>query len=188
VLDADAAAREVLAPGTAGLAAVEARFGPGVLAGDGSLDRAALARVVFRDASARRELEQIVHPAVVPLLRDRLAELRRQGAVGVAELPLLVDATARARYGLDGVLLVHAPEDLALERLAERGMDPDDARARIAAQPGLAERLAAADFVILNVGSPAELGEMVNRAWSWIVTLREGRRSAEPDGERTRSG
>ncbi len=174
VLDADQVARDVVLPGTAGFAAVVSRFGAGVVAADGSLDRAALARTVFADPAARRDLEAIVHPAVIASLRTRLEELREGGGVSVVELPLLVDATARQRYGLDGVLLVHTTEELALQRLTtERNMAEDDARARLAAQPPLAERLAWADFVVLNLGSPAELAEMAERAWCWIEGLRE---------------
>lgn len=173
MLDADVAAREVVEPGTPGFEAVVARFGSGVLAADGSLDRRALAAVVFADAAARRDLERIVHPAVGELFALRCAALRQQGAVAILEIPLLVDAALRRHHHLDGVLLIHAPEPLALDRLVSRGMDDADARARIAAQPTLAERLEVADFVIMNLGSPAELAEMVDRAWSWISGLRE---------------
>ncbi len=173
VVDADALAREVVASGTTGLAEVAVRFGPGVLQADGTLDRAALAAIVFHDAAARHDLEQILHPGIGVLLSERLGRLREAGGVGVVELPLLVDADARRRYGLDGVLLVHAAEEIAVARLtAGREMGEADARARIAAQPPLAERLAGADFVILNLGSPDELNEMVDRAWLWIEGLR----------------
>jgi dephospho-CoA kinase len=176
VLDADVLAREVVEAGTPALDAISARFGSGVLAADGSLNRAALAAIVFEDGEARRALERIVHPAVGELLEQRSEALRRRCEAVVLEIPLLVDAAVRQRYGLDGVLLVDVPEELALERLtASRHMAPDDARARIAAQPTRAERLTAADFVILNLGSPAELAEMVDRAWSWVSVLRDER-------------
>ncbi|HTW98350.1 MAG TPA: dephospho-CoA kinase [Acidimicrobiales bacterium] len=179
VVDADAAAREVVAAGSAVLGAVRERFGDEVLSRDGTLDRGALAAVVFHDGAARRDLEAIMHPAISELLERRVGELRRRDEVAVLELPLLVGADVRQRYDLDGVLLVDVPEEVALDRLAVGGrITPDDARTRMAAQPSRAERLANADFVILNLGSPAELAEMVDRAWSWIVSLEAGRAAA----------
>lgn len=175
VVDADIVARQVVAPGTPGLAAVVERFGEGVLDAGGSLARARLAHLVFADPQARLDLEAIVHPAVRRRLHDDLAHARAAGLVGVAEIPLLVDGQMRRALDLDGVLLVDVPEDVALERLTtSRQMSEADARARMAAQPTRAERLAGADFVILNLGSAAELAQMVDLAWSWLSELATG--------------
>ncbi len=174
VVDADAVARQVVEPGAPALGEIVRRFGEAIVRRDGSLDRAALAAVVFADPLARGDLESIVHPRVHEVLARLLPELAATHPVVVLELPLLVDAAARRLHHLDGVLAVDCPEDLALERLvSRRGLAESDARARLAAQPARAERIANADFVILNVGSFEELAEMVGRAWSWIASLGE---------------
>ncbi len=172
VIDTDVLAREVIAPGTPGFDAVLDRFGPDVLAPDGSVDRARLASVVFAAPAARADLEAIVHPAVRAAVAERLAGLERAGArVALVVVPLLVE-TGPGRYGLDRVLVVDAPEDVALERLtAGRGMAEQDARARIAAQATRTERLRAADYVLVNVGTLDELDEMAGCAWRWIEGL-----------------
>jgi dephospho-CoA kinase len=118
IVDADALAREVLAPGTEGLAAVTARFGAGVLRPDGSLDRAALARVAFADDDSRRALEAITHPRIA----DRTAELfaaAAEDAVVVHDVPLLVEKGMAARYQL--VVVVDAPVEVRVGRLVRRG-------------------------------------------------------------------
>jgi dephospho-CoA kinase len=174
VVDADLLARDVVAPGTPGLAEVVARFGSGVVAGDGSLDRAALAGLVFADGQALADLNAIVHPAVRAAIADRLERLDEgDGGEGVVvlEIPLLVESGRL--YGAAAVVVVDCPEDVAVRRLVEgRGMDEDDARRRMAAQVSRADRLAAADLVIDNSGSPKALVTEVDRAWDWITGLR----------------
>lgn len=174
VADADALSRGALAPGSPGLDAALARFGAGLRREDGSLDRQALADIVFSDPAARHDLEAIVHPVVQAGLRQVLTDHAGTDAVVVLDVPLLLEVDGRASYGLDGVLVVDAPEDVCVERLAAgRRMSPEDARRRMAAQMDRYERIARADFVILNLGTLPELVEMVGEAWAWIGRLRE---------------
>jgi dephospho-CoA kinase len=171
VIDADLLAREVVAPGTPGFRAVVARFGPGVVDPDGGLDRRALAGIVFADPGALADLNAIVHPAVRARIDDRLRELRTTAEAGVVvlEIPLLVESGRS--YGAAAVIVVDCPEDVALRRLVvERGMDEGDARRRMAAQLSRPDRLAAADIVIDNSGSPAELSAEVDRMWTALTS------------------
>lgn len=165
VIDADALAREVVAPGTPGLAAVLERFGAGVRAADGSLDRPALGRIVFADPAALADLNAIVHP----LVGQRTAELMQgttQDDVVVYDVPLLVENAMQD--GFDAVWVVQAPLELRLQRLVERGLDEESARARIAAQADDAARRAVATVVLDNAGSLAELRAQVDRAWQQV--------------------
>ena len=169
VVDADRLAREAVAVGTDGYRAVVERFGPGVVAGDGRLDRKALAGVVFEDPGALADLNAIVHPPVRAAIAERVAELAGTDAVVVLEIPLLVESGRS--YGASKIIVVDCPEEVAVGRLVEgRGMDEADARRRIAAQVSRADRLAAADVVIDNSGSVADLSRQVDAAW---VSLRE---------------
>jgi dephospho-CoA kinase len=173
VVDADEIARAVVRPGGEAYDGVVRRFGKDVIGDDGVIDRRALAAVVFGDDAARTDLEAIVHPAVGRVIAARLLEEAATDHVVVLDVPLLVESGGRRRYPVDGVLVVDAPEDVALERLVRlRGMSEEDARARIAAQASREERLEAADFVIRNVGTIDELAEMVERAWRWMGSLR----------------
>ncbi|NEK96233.1 dephospho-CoA kinase, partial [Modestobacter muralis] len=144
VVDADRIAREVVEPGTPGLAAVAAEFGEGVLAADGALDRGALASIVFGDTAARARLDGIVHP----LVRARAAELVAAApadAVVVQDVPLLVETGQAGSYDL--VLVVEADPDTRVQRLVGRGLSAEDARARMASQASDEERRAVADVV-----------------------------------------
>lgn len=164
VIDADRLARDVVEPGTSGLAAVVERFGPGVLAPDGSLDRPALGRLVFADPAARRDLEAIIHPAV----RARAAALTAaagEGAVVVQVIPLLVETGQQDAF--DQVVVVDVPPQVQVARVQARdGLGEAEARARMAAQVSREARLAAADVVITNDGSLADLEVQVDRLWS----------------------
>jgi dephospho-CoA kinase len=169
VVDADVLAREAVAPGTPGLAAVVSRFGPGVLAADGSLDRRTMADVVFSDRVALDDLNAIVHPPVRAAIEARLAALDEAGSDGVVvlEIPLLVESGRS--YGASMIVVVDCPEDVAVRRLvAGRGMEEADVRRRIAAQASRADRLAAADLVIDNGGSPQQLAAEVDRVWGLL--------------------
>ncbi len=175
LVDTDVLARQVVEPGTDGFERVRERFGAGVVGADGSLDRAAIADIVFNDRKALADLNAIVHPAVgVEVIRLLAAESATDHAV-VLDIPLLVESDARERYPFAGVLVVDAPEDIAVARLVEhRKMARADAERRVANQASREERIAQADFVIMNMGTLAELDEMVSRAWSWITGLLAG--------------
>ena len=172
LIDADVLAREVVEPGRPAYGRVVERFGSEVVASDGKLDRAAIAAIVFNDAQALADLNAIVHPEVGVEIAARLATESAGDHVVVVDIPLLVEGGNADRYPFAGVLVVDAPVDLALERLVSvRGMDRADAEARIANQASREERIRAADFVIMNMGTFEELEEMVARAWAWIEGL-----------------
>jgi dephospho-CoA kinase len=169
IVDADAIVREAQAAGTPVFEAIVERFGPGVVGPDGELDRPALAAVVFGDPEALKELNALVHPAVGAEVVRRVTEQQGTDRVVVLDVPLLVES---GRYRASGVIVVDVPHDVAVARLArDRGMPEDDARARMARQVSREERVAKADFVIDNSGTPEALDEAVDRAWAWIATL-----------------
>ncbi|TFV90261.1 dephospho-CoA kinase [Blastococcus sp. CT_GayMR20] len=163
VVDADRIARDVVEPGTPGLASIVEAFGSGVLTPDGALDRPALAALVFTDPAARRTLDGIVHP----LVRARGRELESAappGSVVVHDVPLLVETGQAASYDL--VLVVLADVETRVARLVRRGLTAEDARARIAVQATDDERRAVADVVLDNTGTPEQLAEQVDRVWA----------------------
>ena len=163
IVDADAIAREVVAPGTPGLAAVTEAFGDGVVAPDGSLDRSALAAVVFADPEARKRLDAIVHP----LVRARATEVAAAApadAVVVNDVPLLVETGQAGSYDL--VLVVEADPATRVARLVQRGLTAEDARARMVAQATDEQRRAVADVLLDNSGTPEELEAQVDRFWA----------------------
>jgi dephospho-CoA kinase len=171
IVDADLIAREVVEPGTPGLAAVAEAFGTDVLAADGSLDRPALAAVVFADPEARQRLDGIVHP----LVRARATELAAAAApdaVVVNDVPLLVETGQASSY--DIVLVVEAEPEARVSRLVQRGLTAEDARARIAVQATDAQRRAVADAVLDNSGTPEELEAQVEEFWTERVAPRVG--------------
>jgi dephospho-CoA kinase len=159
VIDADVLAREVVAPGTSGLDAVVAEFGPGVLAADGSLDRPALGALVFADPDRRRALEAIIHPRV----RARAAEIEAAappGSLVVHDIPLLAETGQAASF--DAVVVVDVPTEVQLDRMSTiRGMTPEDGQARIDAQATREERLGVATYVIDNTGTFDDLRQRV---------------------------
>jgi dephospho-CoA kinase len=163
VIDADVLAREVVAPGSEGLAAVVEEFGAGVLSGDGALDRPALAALVFADSDRRRVLERITHP----LIALRTAEIMMQApkdSIIVHDVPLLVEKHMEASYDL--VIVVTADPQTRVQRLVRsRGMDEDDAWARVRAQASDEERRAAADVLLDNSGEPDVVLGQVDRLW-----------------------
>lgn len=166
IIDADALARAAVAPGSAGLAKIVDRFGEGLLDGDGALDRAAMGRLVFGDADARRDLEAIIHPEVRALSMRRIAEHIEAGAkLIVYEVPLLYETGLDA--GLPEVVVVTVPGDVQRARIAERdGLDAAAIEARIAAQMPLLEKVARADHVIDNGGSFAATRDQVEALWA----------------------
>lgn len=174
VVDADELAREAVAPGSEGLAAVRARFGEGVMQADGSLDRSALRRVVFEDAAARRALEDIVHPEVERLRQERERELAAGGArVVVHMIPLLFEVGAEARF--DAVVFVDADEESRLERLVlDRGLEEAEARAMLAAQEPATEKRQRATLVIENNGTLEDLERAAEAAWNELLKRAAG--------------
>jgi len=169
VVDADAITRQLQAPGQPVLAAIVERFGPEIVFSDGTLDRAALAAIVFGDPAALKELTSIVHPAVGTEITRRLEAERSGDRVVVLDVPLLVES---GRYRVAGLVVVDVDPDVAVERLVRfRGMSEADARARMANQVSRADRLAKADWVIDNSGDLADLEDQVDAAWTWIQTL-----------------
>ncbi|WP_336204922.1 dephospho-CoA kinase [Nonomuraea sp. LPB2021202275-12-8] len=167
VIDADRIAREVVEPGTPGLARVVARFGDEVLRPDGSLDREKLGGIVFADPDKLGSLNAIVHP----LVGERVAGLQREAdddAIVVYDVPLLAENKLAPMY--DVVIVVDAADEVRISRLAERrGMPEQDAKARIAAQASREDRLAVADVVIPNEGTLDELEARVAEVWDDLV-------------------
>jgi dephospho-CoA kinase len=169
IVDADAIVRELQAPGGAIVARLAERFGDGVVSADGSLDRAAVAAIVFHDEQALEDLNAIVHPAVREEMSRRVDAERGTDHVVVLDIPLL---TENPRRDLAAVLVVDVPVDVAVERLvASRGMDEADARARIANQASREDRLALATHVIDNSGDVGALRARVDEVWRELVTL-----------------
>jgi dephospho-CoA kinase len=164
VIDADAVAREVVEPGTEGLAEVVEAFGPGVLGPDGRLDRPKLGEVVFADPERRIRLNAIIHP----LVGARMAELEREAgsaSIVVHDVPLIAEGGRAGAYDL--VVVVDAPPRIQVERLVRnRGMTRDQAKARMGAQASREQRLAIADIVIDNSSSLAELDRQVGDLWA----------------------
>lgn len=174
VIDADVLAREVVEPGTAGLAAVVARFGDAILGPDGALDRAALAAIVFADGRARADLDAIVHP----LVRARSERLRATYAeagrgVVIEDVPLLYEAGLAG--DMDLVVVVTAPVETRVRRAVGRGMDAADVRARILGQASDAERASIADVVLDNSGDEAALHRQVLECWQQRILPLAGR-------------
>ena len=167
LVDSDRIAREVVEPGTEGLAAVVAEFGPQVLAADGTLDRPRLGAIVFADEERRKALNAIVHP----LVGRRSAELQAAAgpdAIVVHDVPLLTENGLAPLYDL--VIVVDAEPATRLDRLVRlRGMTEEEARARMTAQATREERLAIADVVIANDGPLAELEPQVRAAWQRLT-------------------
>jgi dephospho-CoA kinase len=169
VIDADVASRNVVEPGKAGLAQVVQRFGAGVLGANGQLDRRALRDLIFKDASLRQALDAILHP----LIR---AEMEREAAQAAAPylvmaIPLLVEGGGSAKR-VDRVLVVDAEETLQMQRLQARdGSSQEQARAILSSQASRAARLAAADDVLLNTGTVAELRQRVDRLHEQYLQL-----------------
>ena len=169
VVDADAIVRELQEPGTVVFAEMVERFGPGIVGPDGALDRAAVAELVFTDASALADLGAIVHPRVHDEIARRIEEQSGTDHVVILDVPLLVESGWK---DMVGTIVVDLDPDVAVARLVEhRGFSEEDARNRIAKQATREERLAKADFVIDNHGQPHELEARIDEAWQWISGL-----------------
>ena len=168
VIDADQLARDVVAAGTAGLAAVVEEFGPGVLTAEGELDRRAVADIVFADDAARKRLEAIVHPLVFEEI-TRLESEAPEGAIVVHDIPLLAESGRADSF--DAVLVVDAPPEVQLERMVQdRGWSRSEAESRMAAQASPEERRAIATYVIDNSGRREELRRQVEEIYAKLAT------------------
>jgi dephospho-CoA kinase len=170
ILDADEIARDVVIPGSQGLQKIVGEFGTQVLNKDGTLSRAALANVVFRDPARKKALEEILHPLIKERTLEKIAQ--SDSAVMVYVVPLLVEA--KVDYPFDLVATIEAGTETQTRRLVEnRGMTPEDAAARISAQASEAERVARADVRIDGSLDMADLEIAVSRLWSQIQLLSE---------------
>lgn len=170
VIDADLLAREAVAPGSPGLAAIRERFGPTVVDNSGHLNREALGALVFTDPKARTALNDIVHPEVGRLYRARLTEIAALNpeAIVVYDVPLLAEARSRAEFSR--IVVVDAPERQRVERLMRiRGMTESEARSRVAAQASDDDRRAIADDVIDSSGTIESTIAQTDALWSSIV-------------------
>lgn len=175
LIDADAIVREQQAPGSPVFAEMVGRFGDGIVAPDGTLDRAAVAAIVFSDADALADLNAITHPPVGREIRRRISELEATDRLVVLDIPLLGEGLAKGRqprYQTSGILVVDTPTEVAVERLVtSRGFSADDARARTAAQLSREERLAIADWVIDNSAGLEQLELAIDAAFAWASAL-----------------
>ena len=172
LIDADELARDVVAKGTPGLAAVVEEFGPELLGADGELDRAAMGSLVFTDEAARKRLEAIVHPLVF----ERIVDLEAHappGSVIVHDIPLLAEsgrAAAPDRGGFDAVIVVDVPQDLQVERMMrDRGWTEADALARIGSQASREDRRAIATYVVENTGSREDLRRQIEKIYGELT-------------------
>lgn len=162
IIDADLLAREVVVPGSPGLAALSAHFGPGILADDGTLDRAALRRIVFADPVELEFLDNTLHPLIRQLSDERIAAAREQGYPYVIyAVPLLLETGQHERF--DRIVVIDVPESVQLQRLLSRDDSTEtEAKAILAAQTNRERRLAIADDIIDNAGSKAETRKQVS--------------------------
>jgi dephospho-CoA kinase len=170
LIDADALVREVQAKDGPAFAPIVDAFGPEVVGSDGELDRQAIADIVFNDKDRMAVLTGITYPHIGELMAKKLGENAETDNIVVLDIPLLVESTRDALHS--HVIVVDCPEDVAVDRLVRfRGFTEADVRARIAAQASRQERLARADFVIDNSGTPEALDDEVARCWKWLTSL-----------------
>ena len=169
IIDADAIVRSLQQPGMPVFDAMVERFGPSIVAADGTLDRAAVAAIVFTDEQARKDLEAIVHPAVGAEMIRLLGEQAGTDRIVVYDVPLLVES---GKKGYGAVVVVDVDPEVAGQRLVtSRGMPEADARNRIANQVPREERVAIADRVLDNSGTVEQLRAQVDELWEWLVKL-----------------
>ncbi len=171
VIDADLVVRELQSPGGAVLAAMVEHFGDTILAADGTLNRQAVADIVFNDPEQLKALNAIVHPKVGEEIDGRIEAQRASDNVVVLDVPLLVESKA---YETEGIIVVDTDPELAVQRLVEfRGFNADDARARMKLQATREERRAVAAFIVPNDGTQEELMTKIDECWTWIQSKRD---------------
>jgi dephospho-CoA kinase len=181
IVDADAVARQVVLPDTPTYHKIVEHFGAEVLDEDGFIDRPRLGRIIFADPAKRTLLNELTHPPIFAAIAEQLEVLQAFDGVVVLDVPLLVESGAARGY--DAVVVVAAKPEVQLQRLlAERGMTEDDARARIAAQATLEERLAVATHTIWNEGTLTELRERTDALMDELSTAAAAKVAAEEDG------
>jgi dephospho-CoA kinase len=170
IVDADLIVRELQQPGGEIFLRMVEMFGNKVVATDGSLNRAAVANEVFKDADLLKKLNSLIHPVVRRVMNERVEGHRATNKIVILDIPLLVE---NPREGLDGVLVVDLDPQIAIERIvSQRNMSIDDAKSRVAAQSTREQRLAIADHVVDNSGDREALAIQVDAAWSWITSLK----------------
>ncbi|MCP5029190.1 MAG: dephospho-CoA kinase [Actinomycetia bacterium] len=170
IIDADGLARDLQRSGGAAFEAMVGHFGPGIVGSDGELDRPSVAALVFNDEEALATLNKLVGPLIRTEIRHQATELADTDGVVILDIPLL--AEGRHIYGNSAAIVIDIPTETAVSRLVEhRGMEQGDAEARIRNQASRHDRLALADFVVDNSGTPEELEAEISRCWSWLATL-----------------
>jgi len=166
VIDADLVVRELQSPGGAVLAAMVEHFGDTILATDGTLNRQAVADIVFNDPEQLKALNAIVHPRVGEEIDGRIEAQRESDNVVILDVPLLVESKA---YETEGIIVVDTDPEIAVQRLVEfRGFNADDARARMKLQATREERRAVAAFIVPNDGTQEDLMTHIEECWTWI--------------------
>jgi dephospho-CoA kinase len=178
VIDGDLIARQVVEPGQPALAALVERFGPEILAADGTLDRPALAAIAFSDDESRKALEAITHPAIGAEFIRQMGEAPEDGIV-INDVPLLVESNQAESRGYEYVIVVEAPRELRLDRLVERGLERADAQARMAAQATDEQRRAVATHLVDNSGDLAHLEAQVEPIWA-DLSAKAAAKAAKP--------
>ena len=170
VIDADLVVRELQSPGGAVLAAMAEHFGDTILAPDGTLNRQAVADIVFNDPEQLKALNAIVHPKVGAEIDGRIEAQRDTDNVVILDVPLLVESKA---YETEGIIVVDTDPEIAVQRLVEfRGFNADDARARMKLQATREERRAVAAFIVPNDGTQEDLMAHIDDCWTWIQSKR----------------
>jgi len=179
VVDVDALGREIIAPGGAAVEPVLERFGDHLRGPDGGVDRPALAAIVFNDPDELAALNEISHPAINELLDERISSICEAGtaSVVVLDMAVLTESTLgrNTRFPYEIVVTVEAPPDVRMERLVERGMSADDAKARLASQATDEQRREVSNFVIGNGGTADELTDATAQLWDALRRLADER-------------